>query len=56
MDMGVPPSAPPEIFSFVLCAITQPFFELQTADFAWMFVWIVPTNYIPQNFKNFTKI
>ena len=26
-------------------AITQPFLELQTPDFAWKFVWIVPTNY-----------
>ena len=26
-------------------AITQPFFELQTPDFAWKFVWTVPTNY-----------
>ena len=23
--------------------ITQPFFELQTPDFAWMFIWTVPT-------------
>ena len=28
-----------------ISAITQPFFELQTPDFAWNFVWIVPTNY-----------
>ena len=27
--------------SFVPSAITQPFFELQTPDFAWKFVWIV---------------
>ena len=26
-------------------AITRPFFELQTPDFAWMFVWTVQTNY-----------
>ena len=26
-------------------AITQPFFELQTSDFAWKFVWTVLTNY-----------
>ena len=31
--------------SFVPSAITQPFFELQTPDFAWKFVWTVPTNY-----------
>ena len=35
----------PEMFSFVPSAITQPFFELQTPDFAWKFVWTVPTNY-----------
>jgi len=39
-----PPSLP-EMFSFVPSAITQPFFELQTPDFAWKFVWTVPTNY-----------
>merc|ERR1712105_96018 len=33
------------VFSFVPSAITQPFFELQTPDFAWKFVWTVPTNY-----------
>ena len=31
--------------SFVPSAITQPFFELQTPDFAWEFVWIVEINY-----------
>ena len=31
--------------SFVPSAITQPFFELQTPDFAWKFVWIVQINY-----------
>ena len=31
--------------SFVPGAITQPFFELQTPDFAWKFVWIVQINY-----------
>ena len=25
--------------------VTQPYFELQTPDFAWKFVWIVLTNY-----------
>ena len=25
--------------------ITRPFFELQTRDFAWKFLWTVPTNY-----------
>ena len=34
-----------EVSSFVLSAITQPFFELQTPDFAWKFVWIVQINY-----------
>ena len=33
------------MFSFVPSAITQPFFELQTPDFAWKFVWIVQINY-----------
>ena len=33
------------VSSFVSSAITQPFFELQTPDFAWKFVWTVPTNY-----------
>merc|ERR1712020_217842 len=33
------------VSSFVLSAITQPFFELQTPDFAWKFVWIVQVNY-----------
>ena len=35
--------------SFVPSAITQPFFELQTPDFAWKFVWTVPTNYEKKN-------
>ena len=39
----------PEMFSFVPSAITQPFFELQTPDFAWKFVWTVPTNYEKKN-------
>ena len=30
---------------YVNYAITQPFFELQTPDFAWKFIWTVPTNY-----------
>ena len=30
---------------FVRSAITWPFFELQTPDFAWKFVWTVQTNY-----------
>ena len=33
------------VSSFVPSAITQPFFELQTPDFAWKFVGTVPTNY-----------
>ena len=33
------------VLSFVPSAITQPFFELQTPDFAWKFVWIVQINY-----------
>merc|ERR1711984_8806 len=35
----------PEMSSFVPSAITQPFLEPQTPDFAWKFVWTVPTNY-----------
>ena len=35
--------------SFVPSAITQPFFELQTPDFVWKFVWTVPTNYEEKN-------
>ena len=34
-------------------AVTQPFFELQTPDFAWKFVWIVSANF-EQN-ANFQK-
>ena len=33
------------VTSFVPSAITQPFFELQTPDFARKFVWTVATNY-----------
>ena len=29
-------------------AVTQPFFELQTPDFAWKFVWIVSANFEPK--------
>ena len=28
-----------------MASLTQPFFELQTPDFAWKFVWIVQINY-----------
>ena len=38
-----PPAAAAEMFSFVPSAITQPFFELQTPDFAWEPLWNVPT-------------
>ena len=31
--------------SFVPSEITEPFFELQTPDFAWKFVWTVWTNF-----------
>ena len=31
--------------SFVPTAISQPFFEIQTPDFAWKFIWIVQINY-----------
>ena len=43
--MVVSPLPLPEMFSFVPNAITQPFFELQTPDFAWKFVWIVQIKY-----------
>ena len=47
------------MFSFVPSAITQPFFELQTPDFAWRFVWTVPTNYekkiVKKKFKKIKK-
>ena len=33
------------MFSFVPSAITQPFFELQTPDFAWKFLLTILTNY-----------
>ena len=35
--------------------ITQPFFELQTPDFAWKFIWTVEPNNKVQKYKN-TKI
>ena len=34
------------VYSFVPTAITQSFFELQTPDFAWKFIWTVPTNFV----------
>ena len=34
-----------KVSSFVPSAITQPFFELETPDFAWKFVWTVSINY-----------
>ena len=33
-------------------AITQPFFELQTPDFAWKFIWTVQPNEKVQKYKN----
>ena len=43
--------------SFVPSAITQPFFELQTPDFAWKFIWIVQTNYkSTKSTKKSTKV
>ena len=32
--------------------ITQPFFELQTPDFAWKFIWSVQPNGRVQKYKN----
>ena len=37
--------------SFLPSAITQPFFELQTPDFAWKFVWIDSPNKL-QKYKS----
>merc|ERR1739842_85099 len=42
----------PEMSSFVPSAITRPFFELQTPDFVWKFVWTVPTNYKKKELKH----
>ena len=38
--------------------ITQPFFELQTSDFAWKFIWTVKPNDKVQKYKKYksTKI
>jgi len=38
--------------------ITQPFFELQTPDFAWKFIWTVEPNYKVQKYKKYktTKV
>ena len=44
------------MFSFVPSPITQPFFELQTPDFAWKFVWTVPTNYEKKHCKKKKKL
>ena len=37
--------------SFVPSAITLPFFDLQTPDFAWKFVWTVPTKWTSMQIK-----
>ena len=33
--------------------ITQPFFEIQTSDFAWQWIWIVQPNEKVQMYKKF---
>ena len=43
------------VSSFVPSAITQPFFELQTPDFAWKFLWIVQINYKHTNVQKVQK-
>ena len=35
--------------------ITQPFFELQTPDFAWKLIWTVQPNDKVQKYKKFKK-
>merc|ERR1712105_484581 len=35
--------------------ITQPFFELQTTDFGWKFIWTVQPNDKVQTFKKYKK-
>ena len=35
--------------------ITQPFFELHTADFAWKFIWTVQPNDKIQKYKKYKK-
>ena len=45
----------PGMFSFVPSAITQPFFELQTPDFAWKFICAVQPNEKVQKYKS-TKV
>ena len=41
---AVPPPDPP-VTTLHIELIPQPFFELQTPDFAWKFVWIFRKNY-----------
>ena len=41
--------------SFVSSAITQPFFELQTPDFAWKFIWIVQNTKVQKVQKKVCK-
>ena len=36
--------------------ITQPFFELQTPDFAWKFIWTVQPNDKVQKYKKYKKL
>ena len=36
--------------------ITQPFFELQTSDFAWKFIWTVKPNDKVQKYKKYKSI
>ena len=39
--------------SFVPSAITQPFFELQTTDFVWKFIWTVQPSDKVQKYKKY---
>ena len=43
------------VSSFVPSTITQPFFELQTPDFAWKFVWNACRDLCKKKFRNFLK-
>ena len=43
------------MYSFVPSAITHSFFELQTPDFAWNFVWTVRTNNEKFSFRGVKK-
>ena len=41
--------------SAIPSAVTQPFFELQTPDFAWKFIWTVQTNFEKKIYQGYQK-